>query len=695
MEKIFLEFVNQSISAGWIVLAVILLRVILKKAPKWIICIFWGIVGLRLELPFTLKSYFSLVPSTDTVPTTFTYDVVPKIHTGINDANSTINPILQNQYDKAQISYYAQSTYPPEGGNSFVDLLSNIAHIGAIVWIAGVVLMFLYMLISYVKIHLKIRTATHFKDNIYESEFVSSPFIFGIYKPKIYIPYNLNGSDFANVIAHEKAHISRYDPLFKIIGYIILSLYWFNPLMWVAYILLCRDIEFATDEKVIKKMNCEERKSYLLALLNCSTLSRFKTASPLAFGEVGVKERVLKIKFYKKTSFWLVGTAIVLCVATALCFLTSPELQQASQKLKPHENLADYLTCPATEKIPDKIEKLAQKEEDEGKIYSFIEKVLADVDGDDENELICRATCGMISYVSPDLTPLVSPDLTLLVYEIKDNRLEFAGSFYIPLDLVKKYSKRIKLGVDESALSCPTLRVNNNKATVMWHTPDEYDIDVFYDCGIEIKYENMFLFNANIEVDIGDFLPRQMFAFAIEEDETDSTDITDYLTCNAFVTDKLPSKFKNLNKQTIMGDIYELAFADVDGDNENELICNTFYPYSSGEMNRVTISIYKIKDYYLVPKYQTSYVPELIEKQIEKMGCKDIEICDHTLRIIDNKACICFCTPDEWDTDIYHNTWIEFCNKKLYLVFDGKRKEIARLDRPFVNKLDWDNPDYE
>ena len=276
MAGIFLKIVNMSISACWIVLAIILLRIVLKKAPKWINCVLWGIAGLRLVMPFSFESIFSLIPSAETI--TKTPDSPrPHIDFGVTVIDNQVNDYLQGNY--------FEGVSRPMG--NFVDITTILA----IVWVVGIVALLIYTLVSFLRLKSKIGTAVLLRDNIYQSEAVVSPFVLGIIKPKIYLPFNMNGQDMEHVIAHEQAHIRRKDHLWKPLGFLILTLHWFNPMVWLGYILLCRDIELACDEKVVKELNNEQRADYSQALLTCSVNRRMIAACPIAFGEVGVKDQ--------------------------------------------------------------------------------------------------------------------------------------------------------------------------------------------------------------------------------------------------------------------------------------------------------------------------------------------------------------------------------------------------------------------
>ena len=316
MSEMFLKIINMSISASYIVLAVLLLRLLLKKAPKWITVVLWGIVAVRLVCPFSIESVLSLIPSSEVVSPNIMTDKTPTINTGIPIINSALNPVISE-------------SFTPNPGDSANPLQIWIPVLTAI-WIVGMVALLIYTVISYARVRRKIGTAVLLRDNIYQSENVVSPFVLGIIKPKIYLPFNMNEKDMEHVVAHEMAHIRRKDHLWKPLGFILLTLHWFNPLMWLGYVLLCRDIELACDEKVIKELDHDARADYSEALLTCSVNRRLIAACPLAFGEVGVKDRVKSVLNYKKPAFWIIIAAVVACVVVAVCFLTNPPAKEVN-----------------------------------------------------------------------------------------------------------------------------------------------------------------------------------------------------------------------------------------------------------------------------------------------------------------------------------------------------------------------------
>lgn len=312
MNELFLKIINMSISASWLILAVLILRLVLKKAPKWVNVLLWGIVAVRLICPLSFESALSLIPSSETIPLDIEMAAKPTIDSGVPAINSVVNPVLS-------------SFAPPQHVLTSANPLQIWIPILNIIWLIGVGALLLYTAVSYWHLCRKVDTAVRYKGNIFQSENVSSPFVLGIIKPRIYLPFNMNGQDLEHVVAHEQAHIRRKDHWWKPLGFLLLTIHWFNPLMWLAYVLLCRDIELACDEKVIKELGNEQRADYMQALVACSVNRRMIAACPLAFGEVGVKERVKSVMNYKKPAFWVIIIAVIICVGVAACFLTNPK----------------------------------------------------------------------------------------------------------------------------------------------------------------------------------------------------------------------------------------------------------------------------------------------------------------------------------------------------------------------------------
>lgn len=310
MGDLFVSVLNMSISAAWVLLAVLILRLIFKKAPKRITVLLWCIVGLRLIMPFSVESIFSLIPSSETVSKAWD-SPRPNLNSGITVIDNGINNYLEG--------HYFEGVTRPAG--HFTDITT----IAAAAWLIGTAALLIYTAVSFFRLKKGLRTAVLLRDNIFQSEKISSPFVFGIIKPKIYLPFGITERDAESVILHEQAHISRRDYLWKPLGFLLLCVHWFNPLMWLAYVLFCRDIEFACDERAIGLLNTDKRADYSEALLNCSAGRHMLFAYPPAFGEVGVKSRVKSVLNYKKPAFWLAAAAVIAGIAASVCLLTSPK----------------------------------------------------------------------------------------------------------------------------------------------------------------------------------------------------------------------------------------------------------------------------------------------------------------------------------------------------------------------------------
>lgn len=310
MSEFFLKIVNMSISASWVVVAVLALRFCLKKAPKWVNVLLWGIVAVRMVFPFSIESVLSLIPSAETISPTIMMEQTPSVQTGVPALNHVINPVISGSF----------TPVPGASANPlqiWIPVLTGI-------WLFGIAALFLYSAVSYWRLRRKVCEAVILRGNLYQSEKVCSPFVLGIIKPKIYLPYHMDSRKMAHVIAHEQTHIRRKDHWWKPLGFLLLTIHWFNPLMWFSYVLLCRDIELACDEKVIREMGNEQRADYTQALVACSVNRRLIAACPLAFGEIGVKERVKSVMNYKKPAFWIVLASVIVCAVIAVCFLTNP-----------------------------------------------------------------------------------------------------------------------------------------------------------------------------------------------------------------------------------------------------------------------------------------------------------------------------------------------------------------------------------
>ncbi len=310
MSAIFLKVCNLSLTASWIVLALLLLRPFLQKVPRWIHCLTWGIVALRLLLPFSVESVLSLIPSAATFPEDIMMAKTPMIDSGVDVIDRAVNPIFSE-------------VFAPEPLVS-ANPLQILFAIAANVWVLGILLTLIWGIVSYIRLALRVRASVCLRDRSYECDDIETPFILGVFSPRIYLPSGMSEEQIEYVIRHEKAHLERKDHVWKLLGFFLLAIHWFNPLLWIAYVLFCRDIEMACDEKVIRNMSDEEKKGYSETLLFCSFHRHRVFSYPLAFGEIDVKHRIRSVLYYKKRSFWVVFLALLVCALFSICFLTNP-----------------------------------------------------------------------------------------------------------------------------------------------------------------------------------------------------------------------------------------------------------------------------------------------------------------------------------------------------------------------------------
>lgn len=339
MEAIFLKLINMSISASWLILAVIVLRQFLKKAPKWTTCLLWAIVAIRLVCPLSFESIFSLIPSAETIsPAAVRHSAesaVPVVQSGVTVIDRTLNPLIQ-------------SSFAAKAENSATPL-QIWTFTCSIVWAAGLAMFLGYALFGYVRIRIRVRESIPLRGNIRLCDAVHSPFILGIIRPRIYLFSGTEEAQMDYILAHEQSHLKRRDHWWKALGYLLLSVYWFNPLVWVSYFLLCRDIELACDEKVIKDLNMRHKKAYSDALVSCSMRSRRMLVCPLAFGEIGVKERVKKVLQYRKPAFRIIAVSVTACLVVAVCFLTNPPYRAEAENLPPAKSDSENVSPAGTD----------------------------------------------------------------------------------------------------------------------------------------------------------------------------------------------------------------------------------------------------------------------------------------------------------------------------------------------------------
>ncbi len=348
MTALFLNVLNLSLQAGILVLVVLVLRLLFRQAPKWIHVLLWGLVALRLLCPLTIESPLSLMPRTDAAITEWTDDYVGDvqiIHQSTDGYDAAVNA-GRPPISAGEGSYYVVTD--TDGVSAPATVETDVLPLLSAVWLAGIAVIAGYTLMTTLRLRRSVATAVRVRNNIYQSECIDSPFVLGLLSPKVYLPYGVDSRDMAHVIAHEQTHIRRKDHLWKALGFLLLTVHWFNPLLWLGYVLFSRDVELACDEAVIKAMDNNERADYAQALLICSVRHKGVIACPVAFGELGVKQRVESVAAYKKPAVWVVAVSLAVCILAGICFLTAPEQESEAAAGLQLTDVAYYieLACP-------------------------------------------------------------------------------------------------------------------------------------------------------------------------------------------------------------------------------------------------------------------------------------------------------------------------------------------------------------
>lgn len=320
MTDLFLRIVELSWQAGVLALAVMLARLVLRRAPKWAVCLLWALVAVRLVLPFSLQSPVSLQAAQSPVAAALcelpqTQEAAQKTDEVLSGGSTEpLTPLTPTEIVTAQ-------PVPAAKPAMTLSLL-------AAVWLAGVAVMLTYLLASYLRIYRQVRTAVRLEDNVYRCDRWGTPFVLGVFRPRIYVPVGVDEADLPQVLAHERCHIRRGDHAVKPLAFLLLAVHWFNPVLWAAYILLGRDMENACDERVLRTLDSAGRAAYSRALVACAVQERPAAVCPLAFGETAVKERVKNALRYRKPALWAAVLLLIAAVIIGVCFLTSPDRRE-------------------------------------------------------------------------------------------------------------------------------------------------------------------------------------------------------------------------------------------------------------------------------------------------------------------------------------------------------------------------------
>lgn len=308
MSTLFLEILNMSITASYVILFVILVRLLLKRAPKIFSYLLWSVVFIRLVSPFSFESGFSLIPlNKKTLPNNIIYSQTPEIQSGIAVIDKTVNSYL-----------------PSAAVETSVNPLQLWIGLGGTLWLIGIGILLLYSIFTAIRLRNKLTGATLLQDNFYETGTISTPFVFGVINPKTYLPLDLSEKEKDYIIKHEETHIRRFDHVIKPMAFLVVCVHWFNPLVWIAFFLMSDDMEHSCDERVLKEMGNGIKKDYSSSLLSLSSGKRIIGGCPLAFGENKTKGRIMNILNYKKPAFWIVIAGVILVAVVSIGLLSNP-----------------------------------------------------------------------------------------------------------------------------------------------------------------------------------------------------------------------------------------------------------------------------------------------------------------------------------------------------------------------------------
>ncbi|MBO4912645.1 MAG: M56 family metallopeptidase [Butyrivibrio sp.] len=323
MERVFISVLNNAITVSALIIAIIVVRALGKKMPKWITCLLWLIVAVKLVVPIKFESVLSLIPTGEPISTTVVMENNPQTIAGVSGVFDIENPAIEQNYTSDVTAPEITDQVSDTGSSAKGNRLMSYLHIGQIVWFAGMIVMLLYAVITYILIRKRVSASIKIAPGVYKCDNISDSFILGIISPRIYLPSSLSENAKEYILKHEFAHLSRRDHIWKPLGFAILSVYWFQPLCWVAYVLLCKDIEYACDEKVTRDIDGNEKSEYCRVLLEHSMPRKMIAACPVAFGETDVKSRIKNVANYKKPAFWITIASIAVCIVVGVCFATS------------------------------------------------------------------------------------------------------------------------------------------------------------------------------------------------------------------------------------------------------------------------------------------------------------------------------------------------------------------------------------
>jgi beta-lactamase regulating signal transducer with metallopeptidase domain len=320
MSELFLTVLNMSLTASYVIIFVIFIRLLLKRAPKVISYALWGIVAFRLIIPFSFESMFSLMPrntSTVLIPHDIIYQQSPQINSGIE-----------------VIDLFVSQSFPVQIVGASANPLQVYVVIGAYIWAIGITALLVYSFVSILFLKRQLKSAQLIENNIFEAKNLKTPFVLGLIRPKIYLPDELNATERSYILLHEQTHIYRNDHIIKVFAFLILSIHWFNPLVWIAFMLMSKDMELSCDERVLKQMNNEDiKKPYANSLLSLATGKHILNGSPLAFGEGSVKGRIKNVLNYKKPRFWVIVFSIILVLVVGIGLLSNPIVKYGNDSM--------------------------------------------------------------------------------------------------------------------------------------------------------------------------------------------------------------------------------------------------------------------------------------------------------------------------------------------------------------------------